>query len=518
MAVRADGQIKTSSDCITWVDKTSLPSNSQGYYFGHLYYNGNWIARNRNNPTILYRSTDGSNWTEINSNIQNGDASWLEPYLVYGSNLVMILKTDSINNWNSDKFYTSTDNTLSSFATHDMIWPYDDFGSICYANGNFIACKRRAPIQFAYGTYHDGVMWIYKGYKYSREINLTAYWSYVTEGKVLNVETSNFTVTSIKGTYVEIVKKYEKVIEYKKIRKPKMSQYIDYSTDPYTTYVAKGRSDNSFFNTSNNGWYYDEKRGFYVNSSSAGYHTQIHFDIHGDYNSLTYSDDKYEIAHLSADGWLTYDNKKAKQYHTSGLSRTYTLFENFVNGLSNGSSWNWNDYNNGAPGSISLMMQTMTIPVNAALWAGADGETLYGYNWQSALNATYGRVFRTYNATEAVREVTKSACAKLKSDWGNNLRVYIIKYRKQAQYKHPITGEAVDFDYDYLDDCASPRNTDSVYDEEITDAEEVQKNKYIYDISADTASDAKEKLDKALTAIAEDIKKWAGYEEAKNVN
>ena len=93
----------------------------------------------------------------------------------------------------------------------------------------------------------------------------------------------------------------------------------------------------------------------------------------------------------------------------------------------------------------------MTIPANTALWAGADGETLYGYNWQSALSATYGRVFRTYNATEAVREVTKSACAKLKSDWGNNLRVYIIKYRKQTQYKHLVTGNPVEFNYDYLD-------------------------------------------------------------------
>ena len=39
----------------------------------------------------------------------------------------------------------------------------------------------------------------------------------------------------------------------------------------------------------------------------------------------------------------------------------------------------------------------------------------------------------------------------------------------------------------------------------------------IYDITETRPEAAKTKLDEALAAIAADIKKWAGYEEAKNV-
>ena len=94
----------------------------------------------------------------------------------------------------------------------------------------------------------------------------------------------------------------------------------------------------------------------------------------------------------------------------------------------------------------------------------------------------------------------------------------MIKYRKQTQYKHPVTGKPVGFGYDYLDECASSRDANSIYNENVTSSEEAQKNKYIYDISADDPSVAKENLDKALKAIADDIKKWAEYKEAKNLD
>jgi hypothetical protein len=155
-----------------------------------------------------------------------------------------------------------------------------------------------------------------------------------------------------------------------------------------------------------------------------------------------------------------------------------------------------------------------TLPINAALWAGANGSTLHSYQWQSDANGNWNG----NDATAAVQAVTTSACTKLKSDWGSNIRIYLIKYRKQTQYKHPVTGEAVNFNYDYLDYCASSRDADSIYDTTATSSEEAQKNKYIYDITADDLSEAKGNLDKALKAIANDIKKWAEYEEAKNVN
>jgi hypothetical protein len=158
-------------------------------------------------------------------------------------------------------------------------------------------------------------------------------------------------------------------------------------------------------------------------------------------------------------------------------------------------------------------MGAMTLPINASLWAGASGSAVHSYQWQSYENGNWNG----NDATTALKGVTQSACAKLKNAYGSNIRIYLIKYRKQAQYKHPVTQEAIDFNYDYLDYCASSRNADSIYDETTTSSEEAQKNKYIYDITADDLSVAKDNLDKALAAIAEDIKKWAGYKKSENV-
>ena len=169
-------------------------------------------------------------------------------------------------------------------------------------------------------------------------------------------------------------------------------------------------------------------------------------------------------------------------------------------------------------------MGTMTLPINAALWAGAEGDSLHEHHWQA--DASGKEIYDQdkdgkwilRDATSAVKLVTKDAYTKLKHDWGDNLRVYIIKYRKQTQYKHPVTQTATDFDYDYLDACASDRDSDAVYDTSVTDSVDASKNKYIYGITGSTSAAAQENLNKALDAIYRDIKKWAEYEEAKNVD
>jgi hypothetical protein len=82
--------------------------------------------------------------------------------------------------------------------------------------------------------------------------------------------------------------------------------------------------------------------------------------------------------------------------------------------------------------------------------------------------------------TEAVKNVTVEACAKLKNDYGTNIRVYVIKY-----------GDVTD-PGNYIRDCASAPD-------------------YVR-----SASDAAS-LNTALQVIADDIKSFAGYEAAKNV-
>ena len=98
---------------------------------------------------------------------------------------------------------------------------------------------------------------------------------------------------------------------------------------------------------------------------------------------------------------------------------------------------------------------------------------------------------------EYFSNVTKDACAKLKTDHGDNLRIYVVKYRKQEKYKHPVTGSETAFDYTYLDECAT-KNAEP----------------YLYDVSDEDG------LKSALQKIADDIKSsgFANYKQAENVS
>ena len=80
------------------------------------------------------------------------------------------------------------------------------------------------------------------------------------------------------------------------------------------------------------------------------------------------------------------------------------------------------------------------------------------------------------------------------------MRFYLIKFRKQDKHLHKITKAETDFDYSYLNNCATANSSD-----------------YIYDITETDPDEALEKLNEKLKIIAENIKSWTGYEEAKNV-
>jgi hypothetical protein len=148
-------------------------------------------------------------------------------------------------------------------------------------------------------------------------------------------------------------------------------------------------------------------------------------------------------------------------------------------------------WNASAGGKCKMIYGGFSYPINTALYCGANGSTLHSYQWQSASNGS----LITYDATTASKGVTTSACAKLKSDYGSNIRIYIIKYRKQTQYKHKISAAATNFDYDYLNDCATGTSSP-----------------YLQDVTTEAA------LKSALQTIATDIKTFGGHTAAKNVD
>jgi hypothetical protein len=149
-----------------------------------------------------------------------------------------------------------------------------------------------------------------------------------------------------------------------------------------------------------------------------------------------------------------------------------------------------NIYRCNAGAKYKMIYGGFTWPVNVALWHGAmresNGIREHGYQWQSDSNGNLDANVVGGDPGAALRLVTSSAYAKLKADWGDNVRIYVIKYRKQDRYKHKITGNEVNFDYSYLDNSAS-------------------KPSYVYDVSNE------EGLKTALTTIAADIKSFAGY-------
>jgi hypothetical protein len=129
-----------------------------------------------------------------------------------------------------------------------------------------------------------------------------------------------------------------------------------------------------------------------------------------------------------------------------------------------------------------------TWPINAVLHYGG---------WQTVTADSNENVLSITDPSVACQRVAESACAKLKADWGNNIRIYVIKYRKQTQYKHRITGAAVNFKYDYLNNC-TPNSSD--------------ESPYMQDVTTETD------LKTALQTIATDIKSWAGHTAANHVD
>ncbi len=100
-----------------------------------------------------------------------------------------------------------------------------------------------------------------------------------------------------------------------------------------------------------------------------------------------------------------------------------------------------------------------------------------------------------YDMSELGKKVTQDSCQKLKEKWGENLRIYLIKFHKQDNYLNKNTKSMAYFDYSYLNNCAT-ENTDQ----------------YVKDNIFDEAA-----LDKVLRTIANDIKSWTGYTEARNI-
>lgn len=179
---------------------------------------------------------------------------------------------------------------------------------------------------------------------------------------------------------------------------PENSRYIDYSKSDRPGYLCS--QGTSFASC----WSYNGK--FWVNRNNKGEHTFMSINSYlDDHSTLTHSDYRYEIQDFCNDGWATKgttSSRKMRQYYSLGLLRTYTSVDHFYTYfLANGIL---NDYNGGAVGTISLIMQTLTLSINAILHhAYYDGEAHESEWYVDESNQ------QTHDASEAAKNATKKA-------------------------------------------------------------------------------------------------------------
>lgn len=179
--------------------------------------------------------------------------------------------------------------------------------------------------------------------------------------------------------------------------------------------------------------------------------------------------------------------------------------------------WRDSKYNNyittsSTSASTNLTMCEFSYPMNAILLFGQQSLSLgdgsfYKYKWQDPATAkTDNR--DVYDQANALKYVVRDACTKLKDDYGgdSNVRIYVIKYRAQKQYYSvPYYGNnqrTFNHDYSEIENCASPSTFLGMH----------LGGRYIYN------ADSEANLKKALNEIAEDIKEFAKYEDAKCVD
>ncbi len=134
--------------------------------------------------------------------------------------------------------------------------------------------------------------------------------------------------------------------------------------------------------------------------------------------------------------------------------------------------------------------KVLILTVNKPDWIESEKLTNLNKKYKEAI-----KNLTSHDMSVLGQKSTLDVCTKLKNNWENDLRIYLIKFKQQNKYQSQNSGTEVNFDYSYLNNCATENTDQYVYDNIFNQAE----------------------LEEALRRIAYDIKLWAGYTEAKNV-
>lgn len=467
-----------SADGVNWKRTMKIPTLLGPSV---CYGNGKFFAisqEDQNGKSYVSYSDDGENWSSVSVIPQGGWQS-----VCYGGGKFVAVgtkkaacstdgtvwteKTISDKYWKSvcygKKTFVAVGKNTAAYSTDGETWtevtgkPISDgnWQSVCYGNGQFVAVGDK---KVAYST--DGKTWT----EVSKEPVSNGDWKSVCYGN------GQFLVIGDDGNSTKIV---GRVIYSSDGGKTWKESFLPYSSG--WSSVCAVRDEEPEVKPIERGWY------FYNNSGDNS--TNHHFifptnpgDMYFVTNSeeFTYSNgDIHPMA--NANGFFIDVDKTKVNVNDGAVTKSvgsglyrWTMPAEKAKGIvlssnSNAHQFYWSVEGLGKT-SLPTLYAGATLPINAALFTGG---------WQSEDGKWNG-----VDATAAVKQVTKDACTKLKTEWGDNLRIYLIKYREQ------------DGDYSYLNDCTSR----------------------LYSVSNKTG------LETTLGNIAKDIKEWAGRTEAKNAN
>jgi hypothetical protein len=296
-----------------------------------------------------------------------------------------------------------------------------------------------------------------------------------------------FSMSNIALIKAKFLKDPDAELEYQKIEKPKNSRPVDFSVSSggkpssNSSSVAFGETASALGKA---GVEYDANLGYWVtkNSSGASISSWNFFwnrEIIGDFYCLM------EDVGSAPPSVFWFDNNnfgatstEANARHLPGLQRVFMPLGVYnPNSAAGFELWSTA---NGA--KYKMIFGGFTWPLNSVLCSGG---------WQT-ITGTAAAITAVMDPNVALQKATEAVCNKLKSDFGSNIRIYVVKFRKQTAAKNAL-GSAVTHNYSVIDACASGTVAP-----------------YLQDVSDEIG------LKNALNAIATDVKSWAGYKKAKN--
>jgi hypothetical protein len=307
-------------------------------------------------------------------------------------------------------------------------------------------------------------------YKYERNIDASGNATYTIKLQLDNVQISDPQMVDTMNIY-----------EYIKLRLPEMSRSVDSSRNSNNNFVynilgAETTGINDYINYNHNSsfaWNAATECWEYSNTSGSNYLEC------GQYPGDMYWTINVENTQATQSYLCFCTNPNKYEYFDAGLFRLFNPFGGTAWRDNRGNCYPFEVHNCGA-GGISFAIGGLTMPINTILYY-ALAKNIDTYR---NINAAGGIL---YDNDMICQVVTTQACDNLKTEFGDNLRIYVIKYKKLKEKPHKVnTNLRITCDYTYIDACAS--SPTCIY--EATNPLE---------------------LNTALKAIAKDIKLWTGY-------